>query len=90
MQQQIGTMRVHVFPNAAGLEPVGGNSFAETLSSGRPQARQPSIEDAGGIKQGYIERSNVEITSELIDLQLVDRQAAAVRRVLASHGIYTR
>lgn len=86
----IGTIRLHVFANAAGLEPKAANSYVPTNSSGSSQARPPGIQGAGQIKQGYLERSNVEVTRELIEMQLIERQASAVRRALAGQGIYTR
>lgn len=89
VQEHVGTIRLHVFPNATGLEPVSSKYFAPTEASGPAKARQPGVAGAGRLLQGYIERSNVEITDELIDLQLIDRQARAVRHALASHGIYT-
>jgi len=87
--RQIGTIRVHIFPNQTGLDPVDAKYFAATESSGESMAHQPDCGGAGRLKQGYIERSNVDVTTELIDLQLVERQANAVRRALASYGIYT-
>ncbi len=87
--QAIGTLRVHVFARPAELQAVGGTQFAPTARSGEAQARAAGQGRAGSILQGYLERSNVEPTDELIDLQRVEREAQAIRRALASHGIYT-
>ena len=85
--QAIGTVRLHVFPNARSLEPKGRSGFVPTASSGMPQALRPGADRAGRIRQGYIERSNVELTNELVELQLIERQARAIRRALAGNGI---
>ncbi len=86
----IGTLRLHVFTNPSALEPCGPSSFKPTAESGMSQARLPGIQGTGLIRQGYLEQSNVNVTAELIDLQLIERQAAAIRRTLANHGIYAR
>ncbi len=88
--QAIGSIRLSIFASAAGLKPLGPHHLAPTAESGPALARLPGVHGAGSIRQGYLERANVNITTELIDLQLVERQAAAIRRVLASQGIYAR
>ena len=73
VQQQIGTIRLHVFPNPTGLRAMGGNYFAGTPSSGAAQQLQPTQQGAGSIKQGYLERSNVETVDELVSLIVAQR-----------------
>ncbi len=70
---QIGTIRLHVFSNPTGMKAMGGNYFAPTISSGPAQARQPGVQGAGGIRQGYLERSNVETVDELVSLIVAQR-----------------
>ncbi|MDG1050421.1 MAG: flagellar basal-body rod protein FlgG [Planctomycetota bacterium] len=72
-QQQIGAIRLHVFPNPTGLRAMGGNYFAGTPSSGDPAAIQPTTGGAGMVKQGYLERSNVETVDELVSLIVAQR-----------------
>ncbi len=73
VQNQIGTIRLHVFPNPTGLRAMGGNYFAGTPSSGDPAATQPTTAGAGMVKQGYLERSNVETVDELVSLIVAQR-----------------
>ena len=87
---QIGTMRLHTFPNPDGLKRIGRDNYAPTASSGQAQARQPGVQGAGRIKQGYFERSNVNTRDEFVEMQIADRQRAAVRLALTSYGIYAR
>lgn len=86
----IGAIRLHVFASEAALKPASPHGFVPTKDSGQPQARQPGIQGCGSIRQGYLERANVELSRELIDLQLVEQRVAAVRQALALHGIYAR
>jgi flagellar basal-body rod protein FlgG len=85
----IGSIRVHVFADAAALTAVGQSHFLPSAQSGAPESCQPDMNGAGRLRQGYLERSNVEVTQELADLRLIERRAAAVRLALASHGVYS-
>jgi flagellar basal-body rod protein FlgG len=67
---QIGLTR---FINKAGLMPVGSNLFQETPSSGAPQDGLASAEGYGGITQGSLEQSNVDVVSEMSDLIAAQR-----------------
>ena len=62
-----------MFPNPTGLRAMGGNYFAGTPSSGAAQQLQPTQQGAGSIKQGYLERSNVETVDELVSLIVAQR-----------------
>ena len=69
----IGTVRLHVFANPTGLKAEGGNYFSPTESSGPAAARQPGLQGAGSVRQGYLERSNVETVDELVSLIVAQR-----------------
>lgn len=84
----IGTIRLHVFSSPSELAAADGNTFAPTISSGQSHARQPGVLGTGSLRQGYLERSNVNITGEIVALQIIERQAAAIRLALASQGVY--
>ena len=72
-QTQIGTVRLHTFANSTGLKAMGGNYYSPTTSSGQAQGRQPGIQGTGTVKQGYLERSNVETVDELVALIVAQR-----------------
>jgi flagellar basal-body rod protein FlgG len=71
--QQLGQITVVTFPNPAGLEAAGGNIFRETPASGTATTSPPGTNGAGAISQGNLERSNVDIATELINLILAQR-----------------
>ncbi len=85
----IGAIRVYVFADDTALKVLGQCHFLPTAQSGVAMGRQPDMKGVGKIRQGYLERSNVEVAKELLDLRLVERRAAAVRLALASHGVYS-
>jgi flagellar basal-body rod protein FlgG len=72
-QSQIGTIRLHTFANSTGLKAMGGNYYSPTVSSGPAQGRQPGVQGTGTVKQGYLERSNVETVDELVALIVAQR-----------------
>ena len=61
------------FPNPAGLKAQGGNLYSETISSGTAQNQQPGQTGTGMLRQGYRERSNVQVVDELVELIVAQR-----------------
>jgi flagellar basal-body rod protein FlgG len=66
--QQIGTLQIVRFINPAGLSSEGGNLYKETPASGTEIQGTPNQDGFGRIRQGFLERSNVEVVTELISL----------------------
>lgn len=61
------------FSNSSGLKAQGGNLYSETPSSGQAQQATAGADGTGLIKQGYLERSNVQVVDELVSLILAQR-----------------
>ncbi|MBH9553544.1 flagellar basal-body rod protein FlgG [Inhella gelatinilytica] len=72
--QGIGQVQLANFINPNGLDPLGGNLFAETASSGAPQVGAAGSNSLGTIKQGFVESSNVNVVEELV--QMIQTQRA--------------
>ena len=64
--QALGQLQLANFMNPAGLDPRGGNLFAETAASGTPQTGNPATNGLGAINQGAVEGSNVNVVEELV------------------------
>lgn len=71
--QQIGQIQLAMFPNATGLEAMGTNLFRQTAASGAPLQGNPGQNGAGTLTQGYLERSNVDVVTELVNLIVAQR-----------------
>lgn len=67
-QTLLGQFSLASFPNAAGLEELGGNLFRQTVSSGSATTGVPGQIGFGKIEQGYLEGSNVDPVKEITDL----------------------
>ena len=69
----LGQLTLVRFANPAGLSAEGRNLFAETASSGAPTTATPGLNGTGLIQQGFVERSNVDVVTELVNLILAQR-----------------
>jgi flagellar basal-body rod protein FlgG len=61
------------FPNSSGLSAEGGNLLAETPASGAAIAGTASESGFGSVQAGFLERSNVQMVSELVNLITAQR-----------------
>jgi flagellar basal-body rod protein FlgG len=80
--QQVGTLELATFQNAAGLQAMGGNLFLVTTASGEPTTAQPGQEGTGSIVQGFLEESNVSVVEEMVNMILGQRAYEANSRVV--------
>jgi flagellar basal-body rod protein FlgG len=94
--QQIGRITLANFANDAGLQPLGGNLYAQTEASGQPVTGLPGDPGFGSISQGYLESSNVDPVKEMTDLISAQRayemnskviQAASEMSATLSQGL---
>ena len=59
--------------NPAGLDARGANLYRATAASGTAIPDVPGRNGLGTLQQGYIERSNVEVVNELVNLIVAQR-----------------
>jgi len=71
--QQIGQIELARFINEAGLSSEGGNMYKATSSSGTPVTGTAGQTGLGTLQQGYLERSNVEVVQEMVDMIVAQR-----------------
>jgi flagellar basal-body rod protein FlgG len=81
---QLGNITVTNFVNPAGLEAMGGNLFLETASSGNAQQGTPGADGLGGLKQGVLENSNVDVVEELVNMITTQRAYEMNSKVISS------
>ena len=70
---EIGQIELARFVNPAGLQAVGGNLYEETVASGPPALGFASDEGFGSIIQGFLEKSNVDVVQEMINMIIAQR-----------------
>lgn len=71
--QSIGSLQIVKFLNPAGLSSEGGNLYSATGASGNEVPGTPGQVGFGAIRQGTLEKSNVEVVTELISLITAQR-----------------
>ncbi len=69
----VGQIALIRFANPSGLTSEGGNLLAETPASGSPISGIASQNGFGSIQQGFLERSNVQMVTELVNLITAQR-----------------
>ena len=69
----VGTLELYRFPNNAGLSSDGQNLYRATEASGSAISGTPGEEGFGSILSNYLEKSNVQMVNELINLITAQR-----------------
>lgn len=69
----VGILDLYRFPNNAGLSAEGGNLFMETEASGTATAGTAGDAGYGSILSKFLEKSNVEMVNELVNLITAQR-----------------
>ena len=69
----VGTIQLARFANPSGLTSQGDNLLAPTDASGEAVVGTPAQEGFGSIQSGFLEKSNVEMVNELVNLITAQR-----------------
>jgi len=72
-QSVVGTIQLARFPNPSGLSSEGDNLLAETEASGSPTTGTAGENGFGNLQAGFLEKSNVQMVTELVNLITAQR-----------------
>ncbi len=72
-QSVVGNIQLARFPNSSGLSSEGDNLLSETEASGTPTTGTPGENGFGTLQSGFLEKSNVQIVTELVNLITAQR-----------------
>jgi len=72
-QSVVGTIQLVRFPNPSGLSSEGDNLLAENEASGTPTTGTAGENGFGIIQSGFLEKSNVQMVTELVNLITAQR-----------------
>ena len=70
------------FPNSQGLQSQGDTSWAETFDSGEPVIGGPGTASLGLIQSGALEDSNVDLSEQLVNLIIAQRNFQASAKTI--------
>ncbi|MDD9898160.1 MAG: flagellar basal-body rod protein FlgG [Candidatus Melainabacteria bacterium] len=78
----VGSIRLARFVNPAGLIEMSDNLYQQTLASGRPIEGTPLEDNLGGLRQGFLEGSNVKVVEEIVNMIAAQRAYEASSNVI--------
>jgi flagellar hook protein FlgE len=78
----LGQIATAIFSNPAGMEKLGQNLFRESGNSGLAQIGTPALAGRGQISTGFLEMSNVDLSTEFTNLIVTQRGFQANTRII--------
>ncbi|MBL6766662.1 MAG: flagellar hook-basal body complex protein [Candidatus Micropelagos sp.] len=90
LNNPLGKIVVANFNNQNGLKQIGNATYVETAVSGSPQVGEAGAEGFGNILSGSLERSNVDITEELVNLITAQRNFQASAKAIETTTTLTQ
>jgi len=70
------------FTNQQGLQPVGNTMWAENFESGQPNVGTPRSAALGALQSGALEESNVDLSEQLVNLIIAQRNFQASAKTI--------
>ncbi|OOV88606.1 flagellar hook-basal body complex protein [Oceanospirillum linum] len=86
----VGQVALANFRNQQGLTPVGGTMWAESTKSGDPVVNAPGVGIAGNITSKALEDSNVDLSEELVEMIIAQRDYQANAKTLQTADTLTQ
>lgn len=85
-----GQVALANFANPQGLQPQGGNNWAETFAAGEVLQGAPGSASLGLIQAGALEDSNVDLSEQLVKLIVAQRNFQANTEVIQTADAVTQ
>ena len=86
----LGQVALSDFSNSQGLRPLGDTGWAESFASGVPLLGTPGSGSLGVLQSGALEGSNVDLTSELVNMITAQRNFQANAQVITTADTVTQ
>jgi flagellar hook protein FlgE len=78
------------FANPNGLSPLGDSSWGETSDSGVALIGAPNTSSLGAVQSGALEGSNVDLSRELVNMILAQRDFQANAKMISTEDAVTQ
>lgn len=88
--QILGQIALADFPNQEGLQPSGNSTWVENFRSGEPRIAAANTGPLGAIQSGALEESNVDISAELVNLIIAQRNFQASAKTIETADTVTQ
>jgi flagellar hook protein FlgE len=86
----LGQVALANFANQQGLQPLGDTLWAETFDSGQPLVGPPGSSSLGLIQSGALESSNVDISKQLVNMIVAQRDFQANAKMISTEDAITQ
>lgn len=86
----LGQVALTNFNNVQGLQATGNNMWVETFDSGAPRTAAPDSSDLGKIQAGALESSTVDLTEQLVNMIVAQRNFQANSQMLSTQDQVTQ
>jgi flagellar hook protein FlgE len=88
--QTLGQVALANFNNIEGLKPVGNTMWAQTFETGEAVIGAPGSSSLGAINSGALEESNVDLSAELVNLIIAQRNYQANAKTIETANATTQ
>ncbi|MBQ0797206.1 flagellar hook protein FlgE [Zhongshania sp.] len=88
--KQLGKVAMASFSNPNGLQQQGDTSWAETFASGSPRVGEAGSSNFGLLQSGALESSNVDLTSQLVEMITAQRNFQANTQMISTADAVTQ
>lgn len=88
--QVLGQLALANFNNVDGLKPVGNTMWAQTFETGEAIIGAPNTSSLGQISSGSIEESNVDLSEQLVNLIIAQRNYQANAKTIETANATTQ
>jgi flagellar hook protein FlgE len=89
-QKSLGKIVLVNFSSPSGMRQIGDGSYLASSSSGTARVGEAGSSGFGSIRAGAIERSNVDLTQELVDLITAQRNFQANAKAIETSNTLTQ
>ncbi|UYK78714.1 flagellar hook-basal body complex protein [Xanthomonas sacchari] len=86
----LGQIAVTNFVNPQGLSSLGDNAWAESSASGIARTGSPATSDFGSVQSGALESSTVDLTEQLVNMIVAQRNFQANSQVISTQDQVTQ
>jgi flagellar hook protein FlgE len=88
--QTLGQVALANFNNMEGLKPIGNSMWAQTFETGEAVIGAPGSSSLGNITSGALEESNVDLSEELVNLIIAQRNYQANAKTIETANATTQ
>ena len=86
----LGQVAMTNFVNPQGLSSLGDNVWAESSASGNARTGAPGTSDFGGVQSGALEASTVDLTEQLVNMIVAQRNFQANSQMISTQDQVTQ